>query len=144
MKTHETEKQRLIARARELRKTSTDAEQLLWSLLRARGFFGIKFRRQHPIGRYVADFACTEHHLIVELDGGQHNDEKEKARDAARTQFLESQGWKILRFWNHEVFSTIEGVLTILMVTLTPALSLSEGEGEDAISPLPHRGRGLG
>jgi very-short-patch-repair endonuclease len=96
------------ARARDLRATSTDAEHKLWAALRARQLGGFKFRRQVPIDRYFADFACVEAKLVVELDGGQH-----MARfdyDERRTSVLEACGWRVMRFWNNDVLENIEGV----------------------------------
>jgi very-short-patch-repair endonuclease len=86
-------------RARRLRREQTDAERRLWSRLRNRQLDGFKFRRQVPIGRYVADFVCTEVRLIVELDGGQHVDRQ--IYDAERTAALESDGFTVKRFWNN-------------------------------------------
>ena len=94
--------------ARVLRKKQTDAEKLLWRHLRAKQLEGRKFRRQHPIGNYVVDFVCLEESLVVEVDGGQHADYTE---DAQRDRWLTAQGFKILRFWNNEVLTNIEGVL---------------------------------
>ena len=101
--------------AREMRHAATDAEHLLWSALRSRRLGGFKFRRQHPIEPYIADFACTERMLIVEADGGQH---AENARDAERTAKLERAGWRVLRFWNHEIQANLEGVLAIILAKL--------------------------
>ena len=92
-----------ISTARRLRRDMTQAERKLWSLLRQRPD-GLKFRRQHPVGPYVADFACAEVGLIIELDGGQHNLPAHRHRDQSRTEWLESQGWHVLRFWNTQVF----------------------------------------
>jgi very-short-patch-repair endonuclease len=97
-------------RARILRAHLTGAERTLWLRLRAHQFFGAKFRRQHPIGVYVVDFCCPTAMLVVELDGGQHTPE----RDAARTRFLEVEGYTVVRFWNNEVSGNLEGVLTVL------------------------------
>jgi very-short-patch-repair endonuclease len=91
-----------LDRARELRKNLTDVERLAWRKLRSRRFAGYKFRRQMPVGRYIVDFVCLERKLIVELDGGQHNEQVDY--DQARTEWLKSQGFEVLRFWNHEVF----------------------------------------
>ncbi len=118
----------LVEKARSLRKNATDVEQLLWSLLRDRQLAGHKFRRQHPIGDYVADFFCHEANLVVELDGGQHNEEKQKQKDIKRTAFLESQGLRVIRFWNNEVLQNTEGVMETILQALTPALSQRERE----------------
>jgi very-short-patch-repair endonuclease len=85
------------ARERQLRKDQTEAEALLWSRLRNRRLENFRFRRQHRIGFYFADFACSERRLIIELDGGQHVDRADY--DEARTRFLEGQGYCVLRFW---------------------------------------------
>lgn len=106
--------------ARALRRNSTDAERLIWRHLKARQLEDLKFRRQEQIGRFITDFVCYEKGLIVEADGGQHALEKEK--DEERTQWLNSQGFTVLRFWNHEILTNIEGVLeTIRMQCLTPS-----------------------
>ena len=84
----------------------------MWSALRDRRLARYKFRRQHPIGHYVADFACTECALVIEIDGGQHAD---PATDAGRTAWLESQGWKVMRFWNKEVLSNAGGVIETIL-----------------------------
>ncbi len=99
----------MIQLARELRKTSTDAERKLWAHLRLRQLAGIKFRRQQPVGSYIIDFISFEKRLILELEGGQHAAEKEK--DQLRTDWLRDQGFIVLRFWNNEVLQNIEGVL---------------------------------
>jgi very-short-patch-repair endonuclease len=87
---------------------STDSERRLWSALRDRQLQGYKFRRQHNVGSFILDFACIEHMLAVEADGGQHNDSE---ADKRRTAWLESQGWKVVRFWNSEILSNLDGVL---------------------------------
>ncbi|GGD07134.1 DUF559 domain-containing protein [Pyruvatibacter mobilis] len=96
-----------INRARTLRRGGTDAEKLLWSHLRNRQIEGVKFRRQVPVGRYIADFLCVEAMLIVEADGGQHSEEA----DAVRTAALEAAGYKVIRFWNNEILGNTGGVL---------------------------------
>jgi very-short-patch-repair endonuclease len=101
--------------ARALRRTPTDAEIRLWAMLRGRRLADFKFRRQHPIGRFVADFVCTKHRLIVEADGGQHADSE---ADAEPTQWLESQGWRVLRFWNNDILANSEGVLEAILAAL--------------------------
>jgi len=93
----------LKQRARELRQNQTDAEQFVWSKLRNRRFHGYKFRRQAVIGSYIVDFVCSENRLVVELDGGQHT--TRQSYDATRTQCLFDQGYRVVRFWNHEVLT---------------------------------------
>ena len=95
--------------AKALRKRLTDTERLLWRHLRAKQLEGLKFRRQEPIGRYIVDFVCHEKRIVIEVDGGQHTIEKNK--DAERDKWLNEQGYKVLRFWNNEVLTNIEGVL---------------------------------
>jgi len=113
-------------RARNLRQTQTDAEALLWSKLRSRQLLGLKFRRQHPLGDYFADFACIEVGLIIELDGGQHAESANAAYDARRCEELVAMGFHVLRFWNNDVLNETTAVLEkILQIaqTLTPTLS---------------------
>ena len=98
--------------ARELRKSSTEAEKMLWRRLRLRQIGGYKFRRQQPVGAYIVDFVCFEKKLIVELDGGQHAERV--SYDGERTAWLESQGFNVLRFWNHEVLGQIEAVKSVI------------------------------
>jgi type I restriction enzyme R subunit len=90
----------IVGRARELRQRATTAEEIVWELLRDRRFQGLKFRRQHPIGNYIADFCCAEHRLVVELDGDVHQTEAVAARDERRTAYLRSVGYTVLRFQN--------------------------------------------
>jgi very-short-patch-repair endonuclease len=106
-------------RERQLRKDQTEAEALLWSRLRNRRLENFKFRRQHRIGSYFADFVCSEHRLIIELDGGQHVDQARY--DEARTRFLEAQGYRVLRFWNSDLSLCMDEVLDeVLRVLHTP------------------------
>jgi very-short-patch-repair endonuclease len=102
----------LIALAKDLRSNSTDAERLIWSRLRARRFFGSKWKRQQPLGNYIVDFVCFEARVVVELDGGQHACSTEA--DAKRDAWLTNQGFKVLRFWNNEVFENLDGMLTTI------------------------------
>jgi very-short-patch-repair endonuclease len=97
--------------ARKLRREQTDVERRLWFELRGRHFAGFKFRRQQPIGPYVADFACFEAKLIIELDGGQHGSEDAVVYDEARTQFPRNEGFMVLRFPNHEINRNLDAVL---------------------------------
>lgn len=109
----------------------TLAEAKLWYYLRANRFEGRKFRRQVPLGQFIADFLCEEARLIVEVDGGQHGDRA--CYDADRTAWLSERGYRVVRFWNNDVLSDIEGVLEALSLalakkpTLSPALSQGRG-----------------
>jgi very-short-patch-repair endonuclease len=94
-------------RARELRRSGTDAENKLWAALRE-GFPQLRFRRQHPIGRYFADFACPSRKLVIEIDGSQHIAQAEK--DEARSAVLARHGYRVIRFWSNEVLENPEGV----------------------------------
>ncbi len=129
----------LRAFARELRKNQTDAENLLWMLLRGRRFAGKKFRRQHPVPPYVIDFYCHEAKLAVELDGGQHADNVEY--DEARTKFIAEQGIRVIRYWNNQVLQETESVLQDLWNELaaspSPLAPLPEGEGNSVESNSP-------
>ena len=97
-------------RARRLRKNPTEAERLLWQHLRLRQFGGHKFRRQQPLGRYIVDFVCLERRLVVEVDGGQHSEQGQAAYDAQRSVWLQQEGFRVLRFWDHEVLRQLEAV----------------------------------
>jgi len=103
-------------RARALRVRQTDAERLLWSRLRNRQFAGYKFRRQEVIGIYIADFVCLEAKLIIELDGGQHNEQIDY--DAERSGYLIRLGFKVLRFWNNDVLQNTDAVLEHIRLEL--------------------------
>jgi formamidopyrimidine-DNA glycosylase len=98
-----------VARARELREATTDAEKKLWRRIRSRQLLGMKFRRQHPIGDYIVDFYCDEARLAIELDGGQHASSSDY--DSARTEGLKRLGIRVLRFWNNDVLGNLDGVL---------------------------------
>jgi len=102
-------------RARELRQRMTNAERKLWYALRDRRFARFKFRRQVPIGRFIADFVCFERRLVIEVDGGQH---AESVRDQWRDRWFAANGFRVLRFWNNEVLKNLEGVMTVLAETL--------------------------
>jgi primosomal protein N' (replication factor Y) len=95
--------------ARHLRRAQTDAEGKLWLHLRNRRLYGVKFRRQHPIGKYIADFCSVESELIIELDGGQHMERTKE--DGQRSRFFEHKGFRVLRFWNNEVLLNTEAVV---------------------------------
>ena len=113
-------------RARELRRSSTPAERLLWSRLRDRRVDGFKFRRQYPVEGFIVDFLCAEKSLVIEIDGGQHQTTTEY--DARRTEALNGSGYRVLRFWNNEVLEQLDGVLDVIHRELL---------GQDAPHPSP-------
>ncbi|MFS2011383.1 endonuclease domain-containing protein [Azospirillum sp. CT11-132] len=110
-------KKTALTQARGMRRIPTDAERKLWSLLRRRQIGGWYFRRQHPIPPYIADFACIEAKLVVEVDGGQHNG---SSYDAARDRRMKNTGWRVMRFWNTDVLSNPEGVARMIWEVLSP------------------------
>ena len=111
----------LLAHARKLRRQSSDAESLLWRHLRARRLMGYKFRRQAVIEPYIVDFVCLEARLIIEVDGGQHSDQV--IYDARRTLRLEGMGYRVMRFWNHDVLGEHNSVLEQIRAALIDAPS---------------------
>ena len=117
-------------KARELRGQMTEAETLLWLQLKGRRFQGFKFRRQRPLGPYILDFVCLEAGLVIEIDGGQHNEQQ--AYDQQRSALIESLGLTVIRFWNHEVMNETPAVLEKIWRTLqalTPTLSRERERG---------------
>jgi very-short-patch-repair endonuclease len=104
-------KNNLVHTARTLRKRQTDAEELLWRHLRSKQMEGLRFKRQQPIGDYVVDFICLEKSLLIEVDGGQHADNRE---DEEIDAWLTSEAFKVLRFWNNEVLTDPEGVSGVI------------------------------
>jgi very-short-patch-repair endonuclease len=98
--------------AKKLRKDATQVETLLWNQLRARQIEGVKFRRQQPIEEFIVDFVCFEKKLIIELDGGQHVQARDKDRE--RDNNLSEKGYTVLRFWNNEVLENLAGVLEVI------------------------------
>ena len=104
------------SRARSLRRNSTDAEIILWQHLRDRRLLGCKFRRQVPIGKYIVDFLCEDPPISIELDGGQHMEQERY--DQTRTNWLQANGFLVLRFWNNDIAENLEGVLESLFSTI--------------------------
>ena len=96
--------------ARKLRKNQTPQEEKIWQLLRNRRYKNLCFKRQRPIGNYIVDFVCREKKLIIEIDGGQHNQDKNIVYDKERTEYLEGLGYTVLRIWNNDIDNNIEGV----------------------------------
>jgi NaMN:DMB phosphoribosyltransferase/very-short-patch-repair endonuclease len=145
----------ILSYARELRKNQTDAELLLWEILRAKRFMDLKFRRQHTVAPYIVDFYCDALKLVIELDGGQHAERQ--GYDQARTAFLESKGMAVKRFWNNQVLAETEAVLEAIYLEVLqrqpqplpspPAPPPLAGEGRkpgDAAPPSPASGGGAG
>ena len=127
-------RERVGVRARELRQSSTDAENLIWRRLRNRQLSGFKFRRQHPVGPFFADFACLEANLIVEIDGGQHFDPEAAEKDRRRTAALGSAGFEVMRFDNRQVLLEADAVLSSILMRL-------QGDRPHP-NPLPQAGEG--
>lgn len=124
--------------ARTLRKNMSDAEVRLWNLLRAKQLKGFKFRRQAAIGRFIVDFVCFPNRLIIEVDGSQHGEPDKLKKDEQRTEWLESQGFSVIRFWNHEVLEDADTVVE----TIWKALQSSLCDKSPLPSP-PHQGEGV-
>lgn len=122
--------EKVLLNAKTLRANQTEAEQRLWYHLRAHRFMALKFKRQKPMGRFIVDFVCVERQLIIEINGGQHAEQAEY--DQHRDAWLRSQGYTVLRFWNHEVMHQLEGVLEQIRnaVALSPSPSPTSGRGE--------------
>jgi very-short-patch-repair endonuclease len=113
--THRRTTPKVFANSKELRKNLTPAEQKLWSALR-NDQLGVNFRRQHAIGPYITDFCCIQKKLVIELDGGQHLEQAQY--DAERTQFLQSKGYRVLRFWNNDALNDLNGVVSVILDAL--------------------------
>lgn len=122
-------------RSRELRRKETKAEMILWKRLRNRQIEGLKFRRQHPIGYYISDFYCHEKKLIIELEGGVHEDKYQKDYDKLRKEEIEGWQYIIIYFKNEEIYNNLENVIDIIKETVnkietTPLLAERVGEGQ--------------
>lgn len=125
----ERERQALLReRAKQMRASQTPAEHRLWQILRAKRLAGFKFKRQLPIDDYIVHFVCLRHRLIIEADGGQHY---ENGRDERRDNYLEAQGFRVLRIWNADIFENEEGVCEAVLTALTaPSPQPLSREGE--------------
>jgi len=121
-----------LAQAKTLRKQMTDAERRLWYLLRVHRFASYKFKRQAPIGPYIADFVCFDRRLILEVDGEQHADND---ADARRDEWFSREGFEVLRFWNNDVLRNTNGVLEVIL----SALQASPSPGSLRSPPSPFR-----
>ncbi|MBL0403418.1 endonuclease domain-containing protein [Microvirga aerilata] len=131
-------------RAKQLRSNDTGPEQVLWRALKNIPVYGSHFRRQVPIGPYVADFACLKARLIIELDGGHHSQDDIAIKDEHRTRWLESEGYRVVRFWNAELTENMNGVLDTIYAALygspqSEALALPTPPRPDG-RPSPSRG----
>jgi len=125
----------LRSRAKSMRSAPTEAEHRLWQILRAKRFAEFKFKRQLPIDHYIADFVCLAARVVVEADGGQH---AENSSDARRDSYLRAQGFRILRFWNNEIFDNEEGVTARIFEALhSPLPNPSPARGRGAFSGAP-------
>ncbi|HSE11949.1 MAG TPA: DUF559 domain-containing protein [Rudaea sp.] len=124
-------KERLLKFAKGMRRQPTNAEAVIWSALRGARLQGFKFKRQQPIGAYIVDFVCFERSLVIEIDGGQHADDV--SEDQVRSNWLQSQGFGVLRFWNNEVIERKDDVLESIVRALREYPSPQ---------PLSHKGRG--
>jgi very-short-patch-repair endonuclease len=110
----------LKERRRELRRSQTEAEKVLWEKLRGNSFYNLKFFRQYSVGPYILDFFCPSQRLALEIDGGQHADSDAQAYDEARSAYLKTRDISVLRFWNNEVLQNMEGVLSRIAEGITP------------------------
>jgi very-short-patch-repair endonuclease len=136
----ETQRASALIAAKHSRSHPTDAEHRLWELLRAKRLSSYKFRREPPIGPYRPDFVCHSAKLIVEADGGQHSPERDGTRDA----WLVGEGFRILRFWNNDIFNNEEGVLTTILSALEASAAASSRDARTPLpNPSPTRGEGL-
>ena len=110
------------SRAKKMRWPMTPAETILWTGFQRGRLSGFHFRKQHPVGPFIADFACAKSRVLVEVDGETHWREDERRRDARRTQFLEGEGWSILRVWNEDVYRNEHGVLETILMWVTDGM----------------------
>ena len=122
---------RVTAKARALRRSMTKAEVILWVNIRKRALDGARFRRQHPIGPYIADFACAAAKLVVEVDGATHSTPEELAYDAQRTKYLEQHGWTVIRVNNSDIYENMDGVWRTIAAQLAPPAPPAYAGGRD-------------
>ncbi|GIK41173.1 MAG: hypothetical protein BroJett011_50060 [Chloroflexota bacterium] len=125
----------MIARAKELRRPLTPQEAKLWQCLKGKQFFGLKFRRQHPLHQFILDFYCHEKRLVIEIDGESHAELAHQRYDQARTEWLEQHGLRVIRFQNREVDGNLEGVLDEIVRqcgVLPPSNSPQRGESQQS------------
>ena len=123
----------MVQRAQELRANQNSAEARVWSILRARRMAGLKFRRQHVLGMYVADFVCLKAKLVIEIDGDTH-DEEAHLKDAKRTEEIEQAGYRVIRFWNNYVLNDRDGGVTEMILEAVRTSSLPEPEKQRLVA----------
>jgi len=123
----------MARRAKELRANQNSAEARVWSMLRAGRLAGLKFRRQHVLGRYVADFVCIPARLVIEIDGDTH-DEEAQLRDAKRTDDIEQAGYRVIRFWNNYVLNDKDGGVAEVILEAVRTSSLPESEKQRLVA----------
>ncbi|MDJ0921965.1 MAG: DUF559 domain-containing protein [Henriciella sp.] len=109
-----------LKRAKVLRRNLTSAERILWSKLKGKQINGWQFRKQHPVGPYITDFACPQAKLVIEVDGDTHTENNQLIHDLRRTRFLESRGWAVHRIWNTDIYNNLNAVLDGLYAILPP------------------------
>jgi very-short-patch-repair endonuclease len=127
---HESTPRRQRGSAKRLRREMTDAERKLWRALRAHRFESIGFRRQMPMGPFIVDFVSHRMRLVIEVDGGQHGFAGQQRRDTARDAWLALRGCRVMRFWNNEILTNLDGILTTILAALPPSQpSPARGEG---------------
>ena len=129
------------ANARRLRRSMTGAEERLWAALRGHRFAGVSFRRQTPIGPYVADFFCPQARLVIEVDGGQHGEPTGIAHDRRRDAWIAAAGYRVLRFWNHDVLTEADAVLDVIWSALAEGGVIDAGAEPPLPVPPPPGGR---
>jgi very-short-patch-repair endonuclease len=132
----------MLERAQQLRTSSTPAEGRMWSMLRAKRLAGLKFRRQHVVGNYIADFVCLPARLVIEVDGDSHGDDDAALRDAKRTEEIERSGYRVIRFWDDYVLNDTEGgvhnaILEALLASALPQTEKARLTRDFFLDPLP-------
>ena len=131
--------QLMLERAQQLRLAANESEKRMWSIIRAKRLAGLKFRRQHVIGKYIADFVCLPARLVIEVDGDTHGSDAAELKDARRTEEIERAGYRVIRFWNDYVLNETDGgvVETILEALMTSYLSPAEKARLKSYVPAP-------
>jgi very-short-patch-repair endonuclease len=138
-------------RAKEMRQTMSSAEVILWSRLRRKQVHGVTFRRQHPIGPYIADFACWDARLVIEVDGPSHVSDEAQIKDQNRTNFLNAQGWQVIRVWNNDIYNNLHGIMDAISIRVWENVqniqAIIEAGAEPFLPPpsggSPRRGMGV-